>query len=137
MSTKSEVTIQKLLVTSQSFTAHHAQPKEGKGFLNFNFEDNRKNCLCEATESICWQASLTVKAFSSTNDKPDPATDLLLMEATANVEGEFTIEPLSPDTDLQSLVWYFDETCKQKLLSKMRLLLLHTEFAQIPLPNNA
>ncbi len=59
------------------------------------------------------------------------------MEATASVEGEFTIDPFDPDTDLKSLAWHFDEACKQKLLSKMRLLLLNTEFAHIPLPSNA
>jgi hypothetical protein len=132
-----EIFTKKLLVTKQQFTSHNPKPQDGKGFVNFHFEDNRKDCLCETKDSVCWQATLTVKAFSSTNDKHDPATDILLMEATANVEGEFTIEPLNPDTDLQSLAWYFDETCKQKLLNKMRLLLLHTEFSQIPLPNNA
>lgn len=137
MSTKHKASTKKLLITGQHFTAHNFKPTDGKGFVNFRFDDNRKECLCEPNDSVCWQASLTVKAFSTTNDKPDPTKDLLLMEATASVEGEFTIDPLDPDTDLQSLAWYFDEACKQKLLSKMRLLLLDTEFAHIPLPSNA
>lgn len=137
MDTMPEIFTTQLLVTAQQFVAHSSKPQDGKGFLNFHFEDNRKECLGASNESICWQASLTVKAFSSTNEKPDPATDLLLMEATASVKGEFTLSPMDPNTDLQTLAWYFDKTCKQKLLSKMRLLLLDTEFADIPLPDNA
>lgn len=137
MSTVPEIFTNKLMVTSQKFFAHSSRPQGGKGFVNFHFEDNRKDCLCDPSESICWQASLTVKAYSSTNDKPDPAKDLLLMEANASVEGQFTIERLDSNTDLQELAWYFDEACKQKLLSKMRLLLLDTEFSSVPLPNNA
>lgn len=137
MSTKPEITIQKLLITSQKFTPYKSVPPEGRGFVNWHFEDNRKDCLCESTDSVCWLASFTVKAFSGPGKQPDPAKDILLMEATASVEGEFSVESLTPDTDIQSLAWYFDETCKRKLLSKMRLLLLDTEFASIPLPSDA
>ncbi len=136
MSTGSKLSMNKLLVTSHRFTAHNSKPKEGKGFINFHFEDNRKDCLCEPNGSICWQATLTVKAFSGTGSQPDPANDLLLMEAVVSVDAEFTAEKLDSTDSLQSFAWYFDDTCKRKLLSKMKLLLLDTEFANVPLPNN-
>jgi len=136
VNTKPKIFTKKLLVTAQQFTAHNPQPKGGKGLVNFNFEDNRKDCLCEPAGSVCWKASLTMKAFSSTNGKPDPEKDLLLMEATASVEGHFVFKDSADVKILESFVWHFDEVCKQKLLSKMRLLLLDTEFAHLPLPGN-
>lgn len=136
MNTTPEIVIQKLLVTRQTFTARHTQPKKGKGFVNFTFKDNRKDCLSEPATSVCWQASLIMKAFSGTNDRPDPEQDLLLMDAVVSVEGEFSVGSPHSAKDLQSMAWYFDDTCKRKLLGKMRLLLLDTEFAQIPLPGN-
>jgi len=137
VSTMPKIFTKKLRVTAQQFTAHNPQPKGGKGFVNFNFEDNRKECLCDLGESVCWKASLTMKAFSSTNGKPDPEKDLLLMEATASVEGTFAFKDSVDVENLKSFVWHFDEVCKQKLLSKMRLLLLDTEFAHLPLPGNS
>ena len=112
MNTTSEVSTRTLLVTKQQFTAHNSKPKDGKGLVNFHFEDNRKDCLCEPNDSVCWQASLTLKAFSSTDTPPDPAKDLLLMEAIISVEGQFIVKPLDSATDLQSLAGYFDEVCK-------------------------
>ncbi len=137
MNTKPDITAHLLRVTSQKFTSHNSKPEGGKGFVNFHFDDNRKDCLCDPAESVCWEASLTVKAFSGTGDRPDPETDLLLMEATASVEGHFALADSATVDGIESLVWYFDEVCKQKLLSKMRLLLLDTEFSNLPLPGNS
>jgi hypothetical protein len=135
VNTKPELSIKKILVTSQRFTAHNTKPREGKGYVSFHFEDNRKDCLCELSNTICWQASLTMKAVSSTGDKPDHTKDLLLMEAIISIDAEFSIGSLDSTNTLQSLAWYFDEVCKQKLLNKMKLLLLDTEFANISMPS--
>lgn len=134
MNTKPEVYVKRSKITGQRFTAHNPQPGDGRGFINFNFEDNRKDCLCDTGDSICWNASLTMRAFSGTGEVPDPEKDLLLMEAIIELESEFAVSSMSPGDSFESSAWYFDEFSKQKLLGKMRLLLLDTEFSQIPLP---
>ncbi len=136
MNTKPEVYAKRAKVTSQRFEAHNPQPANGRGFINFSFEDNRKDCLCEAGETVCWTASLLMKAFSGTGTAPDPEKDLLLMEAFIELETEFAVAGQNPDSSVESQAWYFDEFSKQKLLAKMRLLLLDTEFSQIPLPGS-
>ncbi len=135
MNTKPDLTAHLLQVTSQKFISHNSKPEEGKGFVNFHFNDNRKECLCDPADTICWQASLTVKAFSGAGERPDPEKDLLLMEAAASVEGHFALADTADG--VEPLAWYFDEVCKQKLLGKMRLLLLDTEFSSLPLPGNS
>ena len=136
MNTTSERVTKKIRVTSQQFTAHNSKPEEGKGFVSFQFEDNRKKCLCEPNETVCWQASFKMKAVSGTKSKPNPSTDLLLMEAGVTVDAEFCVKKVDSADALQSMAWYFDEVCKQKMLSKMQLLLIDTEFANIPFPGN-
>jgi hypothetical protein len=134
LNTRPEVHVKHTKITGQQFIAHNPQPDNGRGFINFNFEDNRKDCLRDAGDSVCWNATLTMKAFSGTGDAPDPEKDLLLMEATIELESEFAVRPMNPGDSFESSAWYFDEFSKQKLLGKMRLLLLDTEFSQIPLP---
>lgn len=136
MNTKPKVYIKRTKVTAQRFEAYNPQPENGRGFINFSFEDNRKNCLCNAGDSIYWTASLTMKAFSGTGDSPDPEKDLLLMEATIHLETEFVFNGTDRDTSPESHAWYFDAFSKNKLMDKMRLLLLGTEFSRIPLPGN-
>lgn len=136
MSTKPEAYLKRTKVTGQRFVAYHPQPENGRGFINFAFEDNRKNCLGKNGDTLCWTASLTMKAFSGEGDKPDPDKDLLLMEATIELETQFGVNAGEPETSAESLAWYFDDVSKQKLLGKMRLLLLGTEFSRIPLPGN-
>lgn len=120
-------------VTGQRFEAHNPQPENGRGFLNFAFEDNRKDCLCDESDTVCWAASLTMKAFSADSGTPDPEKDLLLMEAAIELEVQFAI---GAEESPESWAWYFDDFSKQKLLEKMRLLLLGTEFSRIPLPGH-
>jgi hypothetical protein len=134
LSTKPEVHVKRTKITNQRFEAHNPQPENGHGFINFAFEDNRKDCLCEAGDTICWAASLTMKAFSGTGTAPDPEKDLLLMEAFIELETEFFVAGQNPDSSVETQTWYFDEFSKQKLIGKMRLLLLDTEFSRIPLP---
>jgi hypothetical protein len=133
LNTKPEVCVKRSKITGQRFSSYNAQPNNGRGFINFNFEDNRKDCLLDA-RTIRWNSSLTMRAFSGTGDVPDSANDLLLMEASIELECEVVLGPMSSDSALESSIWYVDEFSKQKLLGKMRLLLLDTEFAQIPLP---
>jgi hypothetical protein len=78
-------------VTGQRFEAHNPQPENGRGFLNFAFEDNRKDCLCDESDTVCWAASLSMKAFSADSGTPDPEKDLLLMEAAIELEVQFAI----------------------------------------------
>ncbi|MDF7806063.1 hypothetical protein P4E94_01350 [Pontiellaceae bacterium B12219] len=137
MNTKPDLSVHQLRVTQQTFISHNSKPAEGKGFVNFHFNDNRKECLCDPAKTICWKASLVVKAFSGTGEQPDPEKDLLLMEATASVEGQFELSESADFDEIAGLAWYFDEICRQKLLSKMRLLLLDTEFAGLPLPGDS
>ena len=136
MSTKPEVYMKRTIVTDQRFEAHNSQPENGRGFINFAFEDNCKDCLYANSDSVCWTASLTMKAFSGEGDAPNPEKDLLLMEASIALEAEFAVNALNAEKSVESLAWYFDEFSKQKLLSKLRLLLLGTEFSRIPLPGN-
>lgn len=136
MNIMSEITLKKTRVVEQHFTAHHTQPDNGRGFINFSFDDNRDDCLCAPSDMVCWKASLTMKAFSSMSDQPDPQNDLLLMEANIALESDFAVGELDPKDSLVSVAWYFDENCKQQLLGKLRLLLLDTEFSRIPLPGN-
>ena len=136
MNTKPEMIQKKLTLVEQRFVAHNSQPEEGQGFISFSYEDNRKECLCELSDTIVWEASLVLKAFSGEGIRPNPEEDLLLMEAEVAVEGEFLVGEKKTADDLQSLTWYFDDVCRYKLLSKMRLLLLDTEFAQLPLPRD-
>jgi len=137
MSTKSDIPVKKLAVTEQHFLAHKPQPKKGNGFANYGYSDNSKECLGSLSDIVRWDATLTMKAYDSIGEKPDPEKDVLLMEALIRVSVEIATEgKFETVEELQNQAWSFKMLCQHQLLGQLKLLLLGTEYAHIPLPGS-
>lgn len=120
-------------VVEQGFISHGNLPSGGRGSITLQLDDNPDDCSSAAGKKLSWNVGMTLKAYQMSGDEPDSEKDKLLMEAKIRQEAVFE---LSGDDEASSLYWHMQALCRQKLLSRMRLLISETDFAQVPLPNS-
>lgn len=124
------------IVTNSRFERFESQPTAGRGYINWQFGNNSKDCECDKEGLLRWEAFCTLKLFNSEKEKDfDPDVDQCLMETSVSFLFVFKPEEalLSDDT-WREYEWFFDFTARQRLGIKIRDLLKDSEFYQIPIP---
>lgn len=127
--------LQSIAINSH-FERFEGQPPEGRGYVNFQFGNNSKDCECDKDGLLHWEAFSTLKLFSSEKGKDfNPETDQCLMETSVSFLFVFKLEEAMRSNDAwREYEWFFDFQARQRMGVKFRDLLKDSEFYQIPIP---